>query len=134
MGLDISFGAFNGAYSAFNTFRKIIAEATGGSFPPHNDETLEPNMWYFGEGHNKKTHKGLYELLSHSDCDGKINYAMCRHVAKELEQLLPKIEEIAKTKPCFGHIERDGGYVAVTKRFIEGCNQAIEQKKPLRFY
>jgi hypothetical protein len=46
MGLDCSHDAFHGAYSAFNSFRKFICKAIGGSFPPHEDKTLDGDSWY----------------------------------------------------------------------------------------
>ncbi|RYI30558.1 hypothetical protein EVU96_09080 [Bacillus infantis] len=133
MGLDTTHNAFHGAYSAFNTFRKFICESIGGSFPPHKDKTLKDGYWYFGEGYNTETHKGLTEFLAHEDCEGEISPEMCKVVADELESILPYVEERARTIEAHGHILRDGGYVAVTKRFIEGCRLAHERNEPLEF-
>jgi hypothetical protein len=133
MGLDISHDAFSGAYSAFNRFRGFIAKGTGGSFPPHDDESLDRNCWYFGEGYNKTKHPGLWELLCHSDCDGKITPGKCNKLANELEELMPKLLELAENDDGGGHISRDGGYIEVTKRFIAGCRLAAERKESLRF-
>lgn len=134
MGLDISHGTFSGAYSAFNRFRGFIAAGTGGSYPPHEDKSLDPNMWFFGEGFTKKTHPGLWELLCHSDCDGKITPHRCKQLAAELDELMPKLVELAETKyASAGHIARDGGYIEVTKNFIAGCKLAAELKEQLRF-
>lgn len=132
MGLDTTHDAFHGAYSAFNRFRKIVCKAIGGSFPPHDDKTLEDAMWYWGDGYNKEQNQGLFVFLSHSDCDGHISPEMCVVVANELEEILPKIE--ALNEEAHGHIERDGGFVEVTKRFIAGCRLAAERNEPLEFY
>ena len=136
MGLDCSHGAFNGAYSAFNRFRKAIATAMGGSFPPHDRESddegtpLHRGMWYWGNGYSRETHPGLFALLAHSDCDGEISPEDCGKIVEELEALLPAIEALGNGS---GHIERDGGYGMITHRFISGCLEAFEANEPLVF-
>jgi hypothetical protein len=124
----------------------------GGSFPPHDDPELDGARWYWGPEHNAETHPGLLEFLAHSDCDGEIAPDVCLRVADDLEALLPKIEElddgdlhggvsfrrtatdeISVTRHP-GHIARDGGYVAVTRRFIEGCRRAAAAGEVLGFY
>lgn len=135
MGLDTTHDAFHGAYSAFNSFRRFLLKSIGGSFPPHENKELKDGYWYWGEesSYSSETHKGLLEFFRHSDCDGEISPEMCKVIADELEEILHKIEELAKTEPAYGHIERDGGWVAVTKGFIEGCRLAHEQNEPLEF-
>lgn len=135
MGLSVSHGAFEGGYSAFNRFRAIIAMAMGGSWPPHKDKTLNEDEWYYDETRfSKKTHPGLFELMCHSDCDGYITYGKCKKVADDLEALLPVIEQIQKHIELDNkHIENQGGYIAVTKRFIEGCRLAYTNKDKLIF-
>ena len=77
---------------------------------------------------------GLIEFLGHSDCDGEISSNMCKLVADELEEILPQIEYVAEEKiEESGHIFRDGGYVAVTKRFIDGCRLAHKNNEDLKF-
>ena len=138
MGLDCSHGAWTGAYSAFNSFRQVVCAANGGSFPPHSkyDKNLDPDMIYFkvedGVGVEADVSDGLMEFLMHSDCDGEISPELCGKVADDLEKLLPKIEAMTGT-PWSGHVQRDGGYVAVTKRFISGCRKAAAKKEPLEF-
>ncbi len=131
MGLNVSHDAWEGAYSAFNRFRREIAAAMGGSWPPHDDKTLDPNCWYWGDGYNEQTHPGLMELLAHSDCDGEISPEICAKVADDLEALLPFIE--SRTLEAFGHIARGGGYVKCTQRFIDGCRAAAAAGEPLKF-
>jgi len=154
MGLDTTHNAFHGAYSAFNRFRQCVAEAIGGSFPDHYEYGLggapipvvrngkfgpyrrkpgmEEHRWYWGEGYSKETHPGLYEFFMHEDCDGEISPEMCVKVADELEALLPAIEALGWN--AFGHIARDGGFVAVTQRFIDGCRAAAAEGEPLDFH
>lgn len=158
MGLDCSHDAFSGAYSAFNRLRQEVCRATGGSFPPHwlytedgsllrdkdgcviYDHELADGSWYFelaggswffGEGYDPKTHPGLMEFLSHSDCDGEISPEMCTKVADELEALLPKVE--ALNSVASGHLARNGGYVSVLQQFIKGCREAADAGEPLEF-
>lgn len=132
MGLDCSHDAFSGAYSAFNRFRKTVAKAAGGgSISPHDDKSLDDNMWYWGKGYNRETHPGLYEFFMHSDCDGDISPEMCVRVADELEALLPKIDQFGFGG---GHIDRDGGFGAVTRRFIAGCRAAAAAGEALEFH
>lgn len=133
MGLDTTHDAFYGAYSAFNRFRKFICEAIGGSFTPHEDKTLKDGYWYWGERFNEETYEGLYEFFTHSDCDGEISPEMCKVIADELEEILPQVEKLAKQIFAYGHILRDGGYVEVTKRFINGCRLAYTMNEPLEF-
>lgn len=131
MGLDCSHDAFHGAYSAFNRFRQIVAKAAGGSYPDHDDPTLDPRRWYVPDGWKNKDHPGFTEFMNHSDCDGEISPDMCLLVADELEALLPSIEKIDDGGA--GHIARDGGYAEVARRFISGCRAAANNGEPLRF-
>lgn len=134
MGLDTTHNAFHGAYSSFSRFRQFVMKAIGGSYPPHDDESLDRGHFYWGEGYSEETHRGLHEFFTHSDCDGEISPQMCTVVADELASILPKIEELAKTEDVAGHILRDGGFVAVTMRFINGCRLAAELNEPLEFH
>ena len=134
MGLDCSFDAFHGAYSAFNRLRQFVAKSIGGSYPPHEDKGLDVEHWYFPDNYTGDKHKGLHEFFCHSDCDGEISPEMCKLVADELEAELPKMEELAKTFDSAGHIAARGGYIAVVKKFIEGCRTAHEENKPLIFH
>jgi hypothetical protein len=149
MGLDCSHDAFHGAYSAFNSLRQEVSRVTGGSFPPHwlynadgtlakgndglaiYDRTLNRKMIYLGDGVGPEETPGLYEFLTHSDCDGKISPEMCVKVADDLEKVLPKIE--AKNTPSHGHIAARGGYAEVVRKFIVGCRAAAKAGEPLIF-
>lgn len=149
MGLDCSHDAFSGAYSAFNRLRQFVCAATGGSFPPHwvhgpNGEILKdqrgmtrmhdlPNdCFQCGEGYERNKWPGLYEFLSHSDCDGEINPSMCAMVADDLDRLLPAME--AMRWESVGHIARDGGFLQVVCKFVAGCRAAAAANESLKFY
>ena len=149
MGLDCSHDAFHGAYSAFNTLRQCVNEATGGSTPPHweygprgglikhgnnpakRKPELDDDFIYFGEGYTASDYPGLREFLIHSDCDGEISPEMCEKVADDLEKILPLVEALGWE--AGGHIARGGGFVAVLQRFIAGCRAAAEANEPLIF-
>lgn len=146
MGLDCTFDAFHGAYSAFNSLRQEVCRATGGSYPPHwkrgedgellrdpegylvYDREFDENSWYWGDGYSQDSHPGLWEFLTHSDCDGEISPAMCVTVADELEAILDRIPEGGN-----GHIAARGGYREVLRKFIQGCRAAHAAGKPLEF-
>ncbi len=133
MGLDTTHDAFHGAYSAFNRFRQAIAKAAGGSWPPHADpiEYPNPEQWYWDESYSEETHRGLFALMMHSDCEGEISPEDCVCVANDLETLLPALDEMGSGG---GHLEREGGIGAVTRKFITGCRLAATENKPLGFH
>lgn len=142
---------FNASYSAFNRFREMICFVMGGSFPPHWEhnenftirEDLEGNFkkrkdlnayaFYVDTNiYTPKTHPGLFALLTHSDCEGKIHPKTCKKLADELEMLIPKIKDLPSIH-CGNHIVLYGGYLAVTQKFIDGCRTAFMNKESLRF-
>lgn len=143
MGLDTTHGAFSGAYSAFNRFRQIVAKAMGGSYPPHarplvcadGDIIQNPDdsRFYVACKWEKFQEKqpGLSAFLSSNDCEGEFSPEVCRQMADEIEALLPKIEELDECPS--GHIERDGGYVEVAKRYIAGCRLAADKNETLEY-
>ncbi len=150
MGLDCSHDAFHGAYSAFNRLRQFVCTATGGSYPPHwihgptgeilkGDDgstryhTAIPDTHFqCGDDYPREDWPGLYEFLSHSDCDGEIPPDMCMKVADDLERLLPKLE--AMRWESHGHIAARGGFVEVVHKFIDGCRAAAQSGEPLDFH
>lgn len=147
MGLDCSHDAWSGAYSAFNRFRQAIAFATGGSFPPHyqrnedgtlkadfagnliRDDTMDQEQIYLANGFTRETNPGLYEFLTHSDCDGEIAPDICAKLADEMEALLPKLDLL---KEAGGHMPY--GPAAAARRFIAGCREAAAANEPLEFF
>lgn len=136
MGLDVSHGAFSGPYSAFNRFRQSVAKAFGGSWPPHEKPIhddgiiLDENTWYWGDGMSKETNPGLFVFMSHSDCDGSISPEDCINVANELEELLPRLDEMGSGG---GHLKRAGGIGRVARDFIAACRQAATDNESLEF-
>lgn len=152
MGLDCSHDAWHGSYSAFMRWRQKIAEVAG--LPPLElmegffDSTGYGTL-YFGQPleAGKDTPfawkrsvleetlpirwgclkpSALHELLYHSDCDGKIIYGRCKHIANELEKLLPLLPD----EDAGGHI---GNWREKTQKFIDGLRRAHAAKEALRF-
>lgn len=136
MGLDISHNAFQGSYSGFNLFRKAVASAIGGSFPPHdpiltddNGVPLEPDHWFYDdEKASPETHPGLFCFLNHSDCDGEIDPGTAASLADEMEQLLPVIDQMDGTQTTLR-----GGAGAVARKLIKGCRLAAARNESLKF-
>lgn len=146
MGLDTTHDAFHGAYSAFNSLRQEVAACIGGSYPPHwlrafngelardkdgypiRDLSLDGEKAYFPDGLQESS-PGMFEFLSHSDCDGEIAPEMCAKVADALEAVLPDMPTRG-----VGHIAARGGYREVLRKFIAGCRAAAAKGEPLGFY
>lgn len=122
MGLNCSHGAWDGGYSSFGTWRRIIAVAA--ELPPL--KLMEGFYWTQNEPTPGLPIKWeclkpspLHILLSHSDCDGYIAPDDCGAIAIELEKLIPKIpDEWGKEK---------------TVQFIKGLRLASECNEPLLF-
>jgi len=140
MGLDTSHNAWSGAYSAFHTWQKMIADAAGlpplvlmegfyrplygrgCSSPPMEDlDELLPIKW------DCLKPSPLHELLCHSDCEGEIPADHCAAIADALEAVIPKLPE----KDVGGHI---GNVRKKTQRFVDGLRAAAEAGEPLDFH
>lgn len=125
MGLNVSHGAFNGAYSAFNRMRIAVCKATGGG----EIETNGEKFFSVGPGFEFESHPGLLEFLGHSDCEGDIDPSACKLVARDLRkvaELMPDAEDV-------GHIAAVGGMRAAVIKFAEGCERAADAGEPLVF-
>jgi hypothetical protein len=140
MGLDTSHNAWHGAYSAFSRWRHAIWRAAGYKL---NDDPRPPSTegypdinWDAITNDNLQgkwdstPEDPLIVLIAHSDYDGVIYPAQAGPLADRLEELLPQIVEDGE---AWGHIERDGGLVAVTRRFIGGLRAAAAAGEPLEF-
>lgn len=122
MGLDVSHGAWSGAYSSFHTWRVALATAAGGRLEPHPDVPWMAKYTYDRAAFDTELQeRGFDTLMQHSDCDGRISPQMCKHVADALEHLLPKLA-------------RSGEMTDRTVRFIEGCRRAHARGEYLDFH
>lgn len=126
---------FQAPYSVFNQFRKFLLTSIGGSYPPHKQEDLDNERWYWDtdKPFSSETHPGLKEFFCHSDCDGEITPQMCKMVADELESILPHIRALEEENPATDPIKNRGGYAQMTKDFIEGCREVHRKNEPLEF-
>lgn len=122
MGLDCSHSAYSGPYGAFDEFREAVAVAAG------------VDMWGFGADEGS----GLHIFLDHPDDHGSLTPGECDLVADDLERLLPRIEAVEASGGVIatkdGHVESEGGFAAVTKKFIAGCRKASANGEDLEFY
>lgn len=135
MGLDCSHGAFSGAYSAFNRFRQSVAEACGGSYPPHSQKfaarvpRCSPLDWYWTESEVPPEHRGAARLFfDHSDCDGSIAPNDAARVAAFLRWAAPRMAGV-----CDGHLSDFKRIGDVAIRFADGCEEAFAAGEPLVF-
>jgi hypothetical protein len=140
MGLDCTHGAFNGAYSSFNQFRKALAAACGGSWPPHDPDwrdpddpgaDVDPRAWYWREEVvPADLIDGMNAIMDHSDCDGELTTGECVEVAKFMRWAAPRMLD-----PALGHLSRAGLTIGdVALRFADGCDLAVKSNEPLGFH
>lgn len=152
MGLDISHGAWHGAYSAFMAWREKIAQVAGlpplqlmegfyDPLPPNSRHfpSLYPGMITEYSNTLKKLDEklpikweclnpsALHELLFHSDCDGEISSKSCALIADELEKLLPMLPN----EDGGSHI---GNWREKTATFIKGLRLAHSKNDNLEFH
>jgi hypothetical protein len=118
MGLDTTHGAWNGAYSAFNTWRTEVAKRVG--------ITLK-EMQGFDGSKEWDTEHPLYPLLYHSDCDGELTPSECKKIADALTKIIDKTEDVQ----FGGHV---GSFNDKTKTFIDGCLLAHSLNETIEFH
>jgi len=136
MGLDTSHGCWSGPYSAFHRWRRRIAEVAGLGDLDHyegfqgtlGERALNTETKRFEESHP------LTPLLSHSDCDGKIDSKDCTGIADALEALLPVLEGFAKHEQDARVRIANEWYVSKTKEFAEGLREAATAGEDVEFY
>jgi hypothetical protein len=126
MGLDVSHGAWHGAYSAFHRWRLKLAtlahiplhrmEGYYRELPEDQDRApVLPLTW------ESLPPDPLHILLEHSDCDGDIAPEDCAKLADRLEELLPLLPN------------EDDDWRNKTQRFIDGLRLATSRNEPLEF-
>jgi hypothetical protein len=152
MGLDTTHDCWHGPYSQFMRWREELAVAAG--LPPlmlmegffqrgeYNDpfrdlaqewpDTAETYYRALPIRWESLRPSPLHILLSHSDCDGKIEANDCEYIANSLEALLPTMDA---GSPHPGH-ERGiyDGMRAATERFIAGLRLAAAQGEDVEFH
>lgn len=139
MGLDTTYEAWHGAYSAFFRWRRKLAFVAGYSYfhPVHsgldgecrngrfvdwdllNTPLIAQGNWL------TKPDDPLLILLAHSDCDGHIRYEDCIPLADRLEELMPYLHGSGG--------EHIGNYRAKTQQFIDGLRAAADDGQGVLF-
>ena len=148
MGLDCTHDAWSGAYSAFDRWRRKVAELKG--LPPLElmegfyvaDNSFDPLRWLAGYTNDELTLSTLKELqrrlpikwdvlkpdpihylLWHSDCDGIIEWWFCKDIADSLEEVIPLMPS--------GHIQ---DWKQTTQNFVDGLLVAYYNYEHLGFH
>ena len=140
MGLDTTYGAYNGGYGHFMIWRKAIAKAVGiplelmeGFYKP----CLSPSCKYPACRDMAKEMAELLPikwellkpdvicvLLDHSDCDGEIPYEYTKPLADRLKEILPLLPEDV---PIGIWLKK------TTQQFIDGLMEAHEAHDSVEF-
>lgn len=107
MGLDTTHGAFNGPYSSFMRFRIFISKFY--DLPKELDEIYSKSKLALTDG--------IYALLNHSDCDGKLTPKECNLIMHELNELISNVKS----------------FTSQLEEFSEGCKKAHESNEDLEF-
>lgn len=139
--------AYDGTSTSFNNLRRYVLYSIGGSFPSHSDIdsdlTLDENKWYFERKSNqpkvysRKTHEGLADFFSLSDCEGEISVDKCGRIAKELTNLLPMLKNLTVNDNIVIAKERVNSqfdihhYNKLLVTFIKGCETAYQTNDSL---
>lgn len=118
MGLDMSYDAFHGAYSAFHRLRNEIANTIGVSLDAMDG-------WGGRMSWSSLKPDPLHHLLNHSDCDGEIASEHLNAIADRLEQIAPNLPA-----DLGGHISDVRG---VIKNMVEGFRAAAANGDPIEF-
>ena len=111
MGLETTHNCWHGPYSSFNQFRCAIALADGFNLEEMEGydggrkwESLPPNK--------------IHLLLDHSDCEGRLDWKQCGHIAESFIELYPRL---------------DPRWQVEARQFVKGLRLARKQKKSVIF-
>lgn len=127
MGLTVSHGCWNESCGAFNAWRHNLARAARICLPLMQ-HWFEPGKYGVYELQEKgwlpiqwDPKDPLTELLTHSDCEGKISWRRCRQLSNRLFKLVTN-------NPQFGPL-----FVERTKRFAVGLEFAYSCREDIIF-
>jgi hypothetical protein len=122
MGLDTSHNCWHGSYSSFSEWRHHLGTLAN---IPYKVETLK-TPWFKHEYYVPDTKTPSTDpimiLLNHSDCDGVIKVDQLNPLKDRLEELLLLID------PLHDY------FIAKTKAFIKGLEEAINQNEEVEFH
>lgn len=115
MGLDTTHNCWHGPYSVFGSWREHLAALVGIDLRAMDGfgRTVGAISW------DTLAPDPLHVLLSHSDCDGEIEWRDCAPLASRLEQLLPRVSEDWRDR---------------TRQFIDGLREAAEARENVEFH
>lgn len=128
MGLNTTHEAWDGPYSQFNEFRRLLCLAAGLKV---GSEFWEGKHYEPGSEANLLCYRGdpLVLLLGHSDCDGELKWQGCNAIEIRLVELRePFMEAVRKSEP-----EHEAFWARKLDRLIAGCRRAFNQKQDIRF-
>lgn len=139
MGLDCTHDAWHGAYSAFDRFRKMLWDASGGELGYYErSEGINehgPACWaqewpescFEGEW-AEYPEDPLLVLMIHSDCGGAIKHDITLRLAERLEELAPLL-------PAYGagHLSPPNHPRERAFQFARGLREAHAEGEDLRF-
>jgi hypothetical protein len=137
MGLNTSYGAWDGAYSSFHRWRVMLASKIG-----INLEDMEGFGFEYGKPEKPRKDlswepylkHNLYPLLMHSDCDGKLKVSECKKIKKGLEDVIKDLPKVDMDEHQANFKSEEEWFVYKAQLFIDGCTQAIKEKKPIEFH
>ena len=133
MGLRVStesgIVAFEAAYSSFNRLRRAIAEHIGGKWVDDFVTGSAEITWYFDPDRwPKERWPGMVTFMSHSDCDGTIEWDDLMPVAFFLWEVAKGIGDGGE-----GHLASRGGHSRVCIDFANACAKAHKAGEPMEF-
>lgn len=115
MGLLVTHGCWEGAYSSFHHFRAALVEAAGGSVCPSRIGG------YVLDGISQDD--PLMVLVTHSDCDGEIS-------VEQGARLAPRLRELADLIPEGPEQDR---WMEEARQFARGLEVAGRAGEAVRF-
>jgi hypothetical protein len=126
MGLTVSHGCWDGAYSAFHRWRTAVASTIGMDL-----EKMEgfggTVLW------SSLPSDPLHKLLHHSDCEGQIDAEDCAPIAERLEAILPALATYDAVSTPGGHLARQG-MAGATAEFAGGLRLAASLGENVEFH
>ena len=153
MGLDTTHGCWNGPYSSFNRWRTQLAAEIGYPLPlmdgfcpwfvasaPFGDATetevastqlrkYPPIPW------PPASEEPLVVLLSHSDCEGVIDWTAAPDIANRLDQVVKKARSRQGMSAPTGPERADyDGFIPACERFATGLREAYAARENVVFH
>lgn len=144
MGLWASHGCWDGAYGAFQRWRRNLARVAGYKIAEPSAEDRAAGYlggpyvdidWdvfedknYQGEWDSPPGDDPLLFLIVHSDCDGVIHPAQGIHIARRLEQLFPLLDDMPDVDRDHIQWMQDR-----TRQFIDGLRSAASAEEDVKF-